>query len=208
MDFDDFPDTEALEIKSRTRKKKTDKDEKVERAYKMRCRMVTLSKSYSLLLQYIRDNTNALASMEYEDKECMRRLCQRAYDTYSPCYSMDELNLFDRVFGPYIPERKSHTIYEGRAVQESYYAPEPATLEEKIIAYTDTMYHTFFEFLSDEEVQDQLKKRPDLKFRVQNMIDANRIHNAVPVYNRGFKQYESSDEVLFNRVLDSMGGTE
>lgn len=189
--------------KANRKKGKSTEEQEQEILYKMRCRLVGLSHNYPQMVDYIRKNTGLLSQFDVTAKECMRRLCQESLERYARFYSQDDVRLFDSVFGAYIPVNRSHTIpvndapYRGRD-------DTPKTLDEQVVTYTNTAYQTFYEWISDPIIQAQLRERPDLIYKVQNAIDMNRLHNFVPVYKRGYREYQPEDEALFSKVLESM----
>lgn len=189
--------------KANRKKGKSTEEQEQEILYKMRCRVVGLSHNYSMMVDYIRKNTGLLSQFDVTAKECMRRLCQESLEKYAIHYSQDDIRLFDSVFGAYIPANRSHTIYEDVSAY-NIRDDTPRTLDEQVITYTNTTYQTFYEWISDPIIQAQLRERPDLILKVQKAIDMNRLHNFVPVYNRGYREYQPEDEVLFSKVLESM----
>lgn len=189
--------------KANRKKGKSTEEQEQEILYKMRCRVVGLSHNYSMMVDYIRKNTGLLSQFDVTAKECMRRLCQESLEKYATHYSQDDVRLFDSVFGAYVPANRSHTIYEGAPIH-SVRDDTPRTLDEQVVTYTNTAYQTFYEWISDPIIQAQLRERPDLIYKVQNAIDMNRLHNFVPVYKRGYREYQPEDEALFSKVLESM----
>ena len=191
--------------KANRKKGKSTEEQEQEILYKMRCRLVGLSHNYPLMVDYIRKNTGLLSQFDVTAKECMRRLCQESLEKYARFYSQDDVRLFDSVFGAYISANRSHTIF----VDDAPYRGRddtPKTLDEQVVTYTNTAYQTFIEWISDPIIQAQLSERPDLIYKVQNAIDMNRLHNFVPVYKRGYREYQPEDEALFSKVLESMRG--
>ena len=189
--------------KANRKKGKSTEEQEQEILYKMRCRVVGLSHNYSMMVDYIRKNTGLLSQFDVTAKESMRRLCQESLEKYAIHYSQDDVRLFDSVFGAYIPANRSHTIYEDASVH-NVRDDTPRTLDEQVITYTNTAYQTFYEWISDPIIQAQLRERPDLIYKVKNAIDMNRLHNFVPVYNRGYREYQPEDDALFSKVLESM----
>lgn len=189
--------------KANRKKGKSTEEQEQEILYKMRCRVVGLSHNYSLMVDYIRKNTGLLSQFDVTAKESMRRLCQESLEKYATFYSQDDVRLFDSVFGAYIPANRSHTIYEDASVH-NVRDDTPRTLDEQVVTYTNTAYQTFYEWISDPIIQAQLRERPDLIHKVQNAIDMNRLHNFVPVYGKGYREYQPEDDVLFSKVLESM----
>lgn len=190
---------------NRKKGKKSTEEQEQEILYKMRCRLVSLSHNYSLMVDYIRENKGLLSQFDVTAKECMRRLCQESMERYAMYYSQEDARLFDSVFGAFVPANRSHTIFVHDVIH-SVYDDTPKTLDEQVVAYTDTAYQTFYEWIADPIIQAQLRERPDLYHKVQNAIDANRLHNFVPVYGKGYREYQPEDEVLFSKVLESMRG--
>jgi hypothetical protein len=189
--------------KANRKKGKSTEEQEQEILYNMRCKVVSLSHNYSMMVDYIRKNTGLLSQFDATAKESMRRLCQESLERYARFYSQDDVRLFDSVFGAYIPANKSHTIYEDVPIH-NVRDDTPRTLDEQVVTYTNTAYQTFYEWIADPIIQAQLKERPDLICKVQNAIDMNRLHNFVPVYNRGYREYQPEDEALFSEVLESM----
>lgn len=189
--------------KANRKKGKSTEEQEQEILYKMRCKVVGLSHNYPQMVDYIRKNTGLLSQFDVTAKESMRRLCQESLEKYARNYSQEDIRLFDSVFGTYIPANRSHTIF----VDDAPYRGRddtPKTLDEQVVTYTNTAYQTFYEWIADPIIQAQLRERPDLIHKVQNAIDMNRLHNFVPVYNRGYREYQPEDEALFSKVLESM----
>lgn len=189
--------------KANRKKGKSTEEQEQEILYKMRCRVVGLSHNYPMMVDYIRKNTGLLSQFDVTAKESMRRLCQESLEKYAIHYSQDDVRLFDSVFGAYIPANRSHTIYEDASVH-NVRDDAPRTLDEQVVTYTNTAYQTFYEWISDPIIQAQLRERPDLIHKVQNAIDMNRLHNFVPVYGKGYREYQPEDDALFSKVLESM----
>ena len=187
----------------RKRKKPSTDDQEKEVIYCTRCHLVSLRRNYPKFVKFIRDNEYIFSKMDSVSKECMRRLCHNTMQSYATGMSSDNLDLFDRVFGTYIPENRSSTIYVDKSYSYTHDDP-PMTLDEQVVAYANTTYQTFIEWISDPIIQSQLSERPDLLFEVKNTIDMNRLHNFVIVPNKGFREYHPNDELIFSKVLDSM----
>ena len=189
--------------KANRKKCKSTEEQEQEILYKMRCRVVSLSHNYSLMVDYIRENKGLLSQFDVTAKECMRRLCQESMERYAMHYSQEDVRLFDSVFGAFVPANRSHTIFVHDVIHGGY-DDTPKTLDEQVVAYTDTSYQTFFEWITNLTIQAQLRERPDLYHKVQNAIDMNRLRNFVPVYGKGYREYQPEDEVIFSKVLESM----
>lgn len=200
--LDDDVSCEDYRKANRKRGKSTEEQEQ-EVIYKVRCRIVSLSHNYPMMVDYIRKNEHIISKMDRTAKECMRRTCQDSLEHYSMYYSPDDVALFDRVFGLYVPANLSRTIFEDMAHSQAV-DDTPRTLDEQVVAYTYTTYQTFIEWLNDPIIQSQLSERPDLYERVAKAIEVNRVHNYVVASGRGFREYHPDDEVLFTKVLDSM----
>lgn len=183
--------------------RKSTEDQEKEVIYRARCHMVALSRNYPAFVEYIRENAHIFARMDDAGKECMRRLCQESMLKYAVFHSHDDVELFDRVFGHYIPANRSSTIFEGTPLSRRR-DDTPKTLDEQVVSYTNTAYQTFIEWISDPIIQAQLAERPDLHYRVNNAIEVNRLHNFVPVPKRGYREYHPDDEQIFSKVLNSM----
>lgn len=185
-------------------RRKVESDDRLkERIHFTRCRLVALSSNYPVFLDYMRENEDILSQMDDAGKECMRRLCHDSMQAHAIYHSLDHIWYFDHLFGPYIPADRSHTIPVGKspyAIRDD----TPKTLDEQVIAYTNTTYQTFYDWISDPDVQARLAERPDLEHNVRKAIDTNRMHNLVMAPRRGLREYHPDDEALFAKVLDSM----
>lgn len=191
------------EYRESVRKRVESEDRLKERIYFARCRMVALSHNFPEFLGFLYDNEDLLSKMDSAGKECMRRLCQESMQTHAIYFSHDHIRFFDHLFGPYIPVSRSHTIPVGSSPY-TLRDDTPKTLDEQVTAYTNTTYQTFYEWISDPDVQARLAERPDLEHRVRIAIDTNRLHNLVMVPNKGLREYHPNDELIFSKVLDSM----
>ena len=189
--------------KANSRKKKSKEEQELELIYNARCRVVSLSRHYPQMVDYIRKNQHILSKMDTVGKECMRRTCQDSLIKHSRAYVYADEQLFDSVFGPLIPINRSRTIFEDRT-SVGVRDDTPQTLDEQAVAYTHTAYHTFYEWIADPSIQAQLSERPDLYYQVQKAIDTNRMYNFVMVSGKGDREYQPEDDILFQRVLDSM----
>ena len=140
--------------------------------------------------------------MNDRDKECMRRTCQSAWEKHYNQADLEDLDIFNRIFGPHIDIRKSKTVPIPHT--ESYDRDEkPKTVEEEIRYRSLGTYYAMWDFITNPEWQEKLKGRADLYDKVKFMIDRAKENNDCVVYGR-FKTYEPSDEEMYEKVLNLM----
>lgn len=203
MNNDPLFDDDAEEYLKTNKKKSKKSDEEMldEEIYRRRCKLVALSRvDYYKFRQYLLDNESFFKSkMTPADKECMRRTCQNAWDK-SVYSDIEDVEIFDRIFGRYIDPRKSETIpqydsHECKIVK--------MTIEEEIAFRSKGSYYAMWDFISNPEWQKKLKGRVDLYDKVKFMIDRAKENNDC-IKRCVFKEYEPSDEEMYVKVLELM----
>ena len=199
MDWNDFPDTDDIKVKSK-RTQKSDDEVLEDRIYQVRCKLVAKSHNdYFEFIQFIKDNEKTLQKMKPADKECMRSTCQRVFDR-SYDYNQEDYDYINNLFGRYIDPRSSETIptYGMDGGKD-----RPKTVEEEIKERSLGSYNAMWEFITNPHWQEKLKGRTDLHDKVKFMIDRAKENNDC-VKRCRFKEYEPSDEVMFEKVLNLM----
>ena len=180
---------------------KTDDEILKEEIYNRRVKLVAFAHSdYFKFKQYLLDNESFFKSkMNDADKECMRRTCQTAYD--NSCQAeIEDVDIFNRIFGRWIHPSKSETIPTGERHEPK---EKPMTIEEEIAYRSLGTYYAMWDFITNPEFQEKLKGRTDLYDKVKFMIDRAKENDDCAVYGK-FKTYEPSDEGMYVKVLESM----
>ena len=198
--FDD--DAEEYLAKNKNKKHEKSSEELLkEEIYNRRVKLVALSKTdYRKFIAYLTENATFFKTkMNDADRECMRRTCQRAWDENS-ISTIEELDLFNKTFGPWIDPRKSKTIPVFKVKE---YEEPVMTIEEEIAYRSRGSYYAMWDFISNPKWQEQLKGRTDLYDKVKYMIDRAKENNESVLPGK-FKLYEPSDEEMYVKVLNLM----
>lgn len=199
--FDD--DAEEYLAKNKNKKHEKSSEERLkEEIYNRRVKLVALSKTsqYHKFMSYLRENATFFkTNMNDADRECMRRTCQRAWDNNSVS-TADDLELFNKTFGPWVDPRKSKTIPVNKVKE---YTEPVKTVEEEIAYRSRGSYYAMWDFISNPKWQEQLKGRDDLYDKVKYMIDRAKENNESVLPGK-FKLYEPSDEEMYEKVLNLM----
>lgn len=202
--FFDMDAEEYLEQNKSKKKEKTDEELLEEKIYERRCQLVKLSKTdYHKFINYLLEFENFFKTkMKDADKECMRRTCQMAWEIHNIQADLEDLEIFNRIFGPYIDIRKSKTV-PIPDTQSHDRDKTPKTIEEEIRYRSLGTYYAMWDFITNPEWQEKLKGRTDLHDKVKFMIDRAKENNECAIYGK-FKTYEPSDEEVFEKVLNLM----
>ena len=201
--FFDMDAEEYLEQNKSKKKEKSDEELLEEKIYERRCQLVKLSRSdYHKFINYLLEFENFFKSkMDERDKECMRRTCQSAWEKHYNQADLEDLDIFNRIFGPHIDIRKSKTVPIPDT--QSYDRDEkPRTVEEEIRYRSLGTYYAMWDFITNPEFQEKLKGRADLYDKVKYMIERAKENNDYVTIN--MKRYEPSDEDMYVKVLNLM----
>lgn len=207
---DPFFDEDAEEYKAtnKTKKKveKTPEEQLKEDIYNRRCNLVRYANcDYSKFIQYILDNEQFFKTkMPLAERECMRRTCDGAWTRYSFQATMQDIEIFDRVFGPYIDPRISKTIpvcgFDGKIIDDD---PYKLPIREQVSWFGNSTYESFWKWINNEDVQTKLFAHKELAFQVQRAIEDQIRRNYV--MSKGRKGYEPSDDAVYSAIIKRMG---
>ena len=204
MDWNDIPEIEELEVKKKRKVEQSPEDHLKEEAYKHQVRIVQLSQiDYARFIQYLLDNENFLKNnISDYNKECLRSTCQRAMERFSYDVSAGDSRIFDRIFGIYIePKRSSRILVVGdnKSLDND---PYKLQIAEQVKWFSQSSYERFWQWMNNEETQKKLASRPDLKERLQEVIESQICRNVV--WFSGHKKFEESDRAVYESVLGMM----
>lgn len=196
--FDDVPDTDEIETKSK-KPKKTFEEELEDTIYDRRCKLVKLSNTSDIhkFMTFLRENEHIFKKADDYSKECMRRTCDRILNSSNS--TLEDAEYCDRIFGPYIDPRHSKRI---PIMGGHNHKEKSKTVEEEIAERSCGTYYAMWDFITNPEWQEKLRGRSDLYGKVKFMIDRAKENNEAVLPT--FKTYESSDEIIIEKVLEMM----
>ena len=205
MVTDDFDvaEVDELEVKGKKKKKELTPEEQIkEEIYNRRCKLVFHSHtSYSNFLEYIRANEEFFKKhLTNAEKENLRRVtCENALRDNYAVATMQDRELMDRVFGPYIDAKLSKTIpvygYDGGPRDDD---PKKYPIDRQLNWYGNSSYETFWNWVNDADTQAKLKGRKDLLDNYDKIVEEQIRRNVV--FFKGRKEYEESDYIVYQQV--------
>lgn len=181
---------DAEEYRTKNRSNKKIRDEATEMLSAIRITLVGYSKSdYKAFMEYLEQNADMLRyHIPYDEQESMRKICDDAWNRFSKESKLADVDLFDEVFGFYIPNNMPYV--QGQ--------PKVPRIERELDYFAKSTYTAFYKWISRPETYKQFNMHSDLKDRFKRVIDRQKRENKHIGSNKG---YEQSDEDTFRMFI-------